>query len=146
MRLYTAGSADPLLVGLCWQNSTNSPDMVQQAMEKVMLIQERLLVAWSRQKSYANNQHRPLEFQVAYELDLAVDLEAMHPVFHVSMLYKCVGDPYRVYPIDDIQVTEDLSYEEKPIAILDRNIRRLRTKDVAFIKVLWRNENREEMT
>ncbi|WMV09548.1 hypothetical protein MTR67_002933 [Solanum verrucosum] len=30
---------------------------------------------------------------VAYELDLHSELEAVHPVFHVSMLWKCSGDP-----------------------------------------------------
>ncbi|XP_055822069.1 uncharacterized protein LOC129890563 [Solanum dulcamara] len=84
--------------------------------------------------------------KVAYELNLPADIEDIHPVFHVSMLHKCVGDPSRVHPVDDIQVTEELAYEEKPITILDRQIRRLRTKDVASVKVLWRNRNREEMT
>ncbi|XP_070050895.1 uncharacterized protein [Nicotiana tomentosiformis] len=55
--------------------------------------------------------------------------------FHVSMLRKCIGDPSRVMSVDDVQVTEQLSYEETPIAILDRQVRRLRTKD-----------NEEEMT
>ena len=84
--------------------------------------------------------------KVAYELDLPSDLEAVHPVFHVSMLHKCISDPSRVFPIDDVQVTEELSYEEKPVAILDRQVRRLRTMDVASVKVLWQNNNREEMT
>ena len=30
--------------------------------------------------------------KVAYELDLPSDLEAVHPVFHVLMLRKCIGD------------------------------------------------------
>jgi len=62
------------------------------------------------------------------------------------MLRKCIGDPSRVFPVDDIQATEELSYEEKPVAILDCQVRRLRTKDVASVKVLWQNNNREEMT
>ena len=44
--------------------------------------------------------------KVAYELDLPYDLEAVHPVFHVSMLPKCIGDHSRVFPVYDIQVTE----------------------------------------
>ena len=84
--------------------------------------------------------------QVAYELDLPSDLESVHPVFHVSMLHKCIRDPSRIMSVDDVQVTEQLSYEETPIAILDRQVRRLRTKDVASVKVLWRNNNVEEMT
>ena len=62
------------------------------------------------------------------------------------MLRKCVGDPTRIVPINDVQVTEKLAYDEIPIAILDRQVRRLRNKEVASVKVLWRNNNREEMT
>ena len=40
------------------------PDVVQQAVDKVKLIQERLLAARSQQKSYADNRHRDLEFQI----------------------------------------------------------------------------------
>ncbi|XP_070020251.1 uncharacterized protein [Nicotiana sylvestris] len=84
--------------------------------------------------------------QFAYELELPSELEFVHLVFHVSMLRKCIGDPYRVVSIKDVQVTEDLSYEKVSVAILDRQVRKLRTKDVAFVKVLWRNKNVEEMT
>ncbi|XP_070032060.1 uncharacterized protein [Nicotiana tomentosiformis] len=83
---------------------------------------------------------------VAYELVLPSNLEFVHSVFHVSMLRKYIRDPFRVVPIDDIQVTEQLSYEEALIAILDRQVWRLRTKDVTSVKVLWRNKNVEEMT
>ncbi|XP_070024894.1 uncharacterized protein [Nicotiana sylvestris] len=54
--------------------------------------------------------------------------------------------PSRVIPVDDFMVTEQLTYEEAPITILDRQVRRLRTKDVASVKVLWRNKNVDEMT
>ncbi|XP_070030956.1 uncharacterized protein [Nicotiana tomentosiformis] len=84
--------------------------------------------------------------QVTYELDLTSNLESVHPIFHVSMLCKCIRDPSRVIPIDDVQVTEQLSYEEALIAILDRQVRRLRAKDVSSVKVQWRKNNVEEMT
>ncbi|XP_070046650.1 uncharacterized protein [Nicotiana tomentosiformis] len=84
--------------------------------------------------------------QVAYELDLPSNFESVHPVFHVSILRKCIRDPSRFIPVDDVQVTEQISYEEAPIAILDRHVRRLRTKDVFSVKVLRRNKNVEEMT
>ncbi|XP_075096294.1 uncharacterized protein LOC142174406 [Nicotiana tabacum] len=84
--------------------------------------------------------------RVAYELDLPSELGAVNPVFHVSMLRKCIGDPSRITPIEDIHIAEDLSYVEVPITILDRQVRKLRTKEVASVKVLWRNNNVEEMT
>ncbi|XP_070036353.1 uncharacterized protein [Nicotiana tomentosiformis] len=84
--------------------------------------------------------------QVTYELDLPSNLESVHPVFHVSILRKYIGDPSIVVPVDDVQVIDQLSYEEAHIAILDRQIRRLRTKDVTSVKVLWMNKNVEEIT
>ena len=40
----------------------------------------------------------------------------------------------------------DLTYEEVPIAILDRQVRKIRNKEVAFVKVLQRNQQVEEIT
>ncbi|XP_075076929.1 uncharacterized protein LOC142163527 [Nicotiana tabacum] len=56
------------------------------------------------------------------------------------------GDPSCISPIEDIQVTENLSYEEILVAILDRQIRKLQTKEVASVKVLWRSNNVEDLT
>ncbi|XP_070020421.1 uncharacterized protein [Nicotiana sylvestris] len=95
------------------------PDLIHQAIEKLKVIQERLRTAQSRQKSYSNVRRNDLEFEVSYELELPSKLEFVHPIFRVSMLRKCIGDPSRVVLIKDVQVIEDLSYEEVPVAILD---------------------------
>ncbi|OIT33850.1 hypothetical protein A4A49_13634 [Nicotiana attenuata] len=50
------------------------------------------------------------------------------------MLRKCIGDPTRVVPTDDVQITEDLSYKEIPIAILDRQIGKLQNKEGSIAK------------
>ncbi|KAK4709652.1 hypothetical protein R3W88_004165 [Solanum pinnatisectum] len=84
--------------------------------------------------------------QVAYELKLPQELSTVHSVFHVSMLRKCIGDPSCITPTEDVQVTGDVTYEEVPIAILDRQFRKLRNKEVAYVKVLWRNQQVEEVT
>ncbi|XP_009778406.2 uncharacterized protein [Nicotiana sylvestris] len=84
--------------------------------------------------------------RVECKLDLPSELEVVHPMFHVSILRKCIGDPSRITPMKDIHIAEDLSYSEVPVAILDRQVRKLRTKEVASVKVLWRNNNIEEMT
>ena len=41
---------------------------------------------------------------------------------------------------------ENLSYEEEPVAILDREIRKLRSREIASIKVQWKNRPVEEAT
>ncbi|WMV29178.1 hypothetical protein MTR67_022563, partial [Solanum verrucosum] len=57
--------------------------------------------------------------QVAYERELPSELEVVHPIFHVSMLWKFMRDPSCILPIEDVQTTNELSYEEISIAILD---------------------------
>ena len=41
---------------------------------------------------------------------------------------------------------ENLSYEEEPIAILDREVRKLRSREIVSIKVQWKNRPVEEAT
>ncbi|WMV55005.1 hypothetical protein MTR67_048390 [Solanum verrucosum] len=83
---------------------------------------------------------------VAYELELPQELAAVHPVFHVSMLKKCMGDPSLIIPNEDIGIKDRLSYEDIPVQVLDRQVCKLRTKEVASVKVLWRNQFVEEAT
>ncbi|WMV30481.1 hypothetical protein MTR67_023866 [Solanum verrucosum] len=83
---------------------------------------------------------------VAYELELPQKLAAVHPVFHISMLKKCMVDPSLIIPTEVIDINDSLSYEEIPIQIVDRQVRKLRTKEVALVKVLWRNQFVEEAT
>ncbi|XP_070002771.1 uncharacterized protein [Nicotiana sylvestris] len=84
--------------------------------------------------------------QVAYRLELPPEMSLVHPVFHVSMLKKVVGDPSTIVPIEAIEVNEELSYEEISVAILDRQVRKLRNKEVASVKVLWQSQQVEEAT
>ena len=83
---------------------------------------------------------------VAYRVDLPSDLSSIHPIFHVSMLRKFIGDPNAIVTLEGVEVEENLSYEEVPVEILDRQVKRLRNKDVASVKVLWRNQNVESAT
>ena len=70
----------------------------------------------------------------------------VHPVFHVSMVKKYHSDGNYVIRWDSILLDENLSYEEEPIAILDREVRKLRSKEIACINVHWMNRLVEEST
>ena len=70
----------------------------------------------------------------------------MHPVFHVSMLKRYPGDGNSIIRWDSVLLDEILSYEEEPVAILDREIRNLRSREIASIKVQWKNRPVEEAT
>ncbi|WMV50530.1 hypothetical protein MTR67_043915 [Solanum verrucosum] len=58
--------------------------------------------------------------KVAYELELPADLAAVHRVFHISLLKKCVGDLASIVPLESVAVKDSLSYEDVPVEILDR--------------------------
>ncbi|WMV59097.1 hypothetical protein MTR67_052482 [Solanum verrucosum] len=77
---------------------------------------------------------------IVYELELPQELAVVHPVFHISMLKKCIGDPSLIIPNESIGIKDSLSYEEILVQILDRQVRKLRTKEVASVKVLWGNQ------
>ena len=175
---------------VCWaevgEGTLLGPDMIQETTQKVQLIRQRLETARSRNKSYADQRRRPLEFEVgdhvflkvspkkgimrfgkkgklapryigpflildrvgevAYRLALPPQLEKVHPVFHISMLRKYVHDPSHIVNFDDLYVEEDVSYEVKPVQILDTKEQTLRGRSIPLVKVLWRGGNNEEMT
>ena len=83
---------------------------------------------------------------MAYELDLPNDLAMVHPVFHLSMLRKFIGDENTIVPLQDVTIEENLSYEELPVEIFDRQVKRLRNKEIASVKVLCRNQYVESGT
>ena len=79
--------------------------------------------------------------KVAYELELPAELATVHPVFHISLLKKCVGDPASIVPLESVGVKDSLSHEDVPFEILDRQVRRLRIKEFASVKVLCRSQS-----
>ena len=48
--------------------------------------------------------------------------------------------------MQEIQVQEDLSYDEEPKTIMAREVKPLRNKQVPLVKVLWQHHGREEAT
>jgi len=84
--------------------------------------------------------------KMAYRLALPPNLAPVHNMFHVSMLKKYVADKSHVLEQEPIEIHEDLSFEEKPVQILDYKIKTLRKKDIPLVKVLWRNQKTKEVT
>ena len=76
MAPYKALYGRPCRSLICWtevgESSTIGSDLIRDTTEKVGLIRRRLLTAQSRQKSYANERRRPLEFEVGNHVFLKV--------------------------------------------------------------------------
>ncbi|XP_060216633.1 uncharacterized protein LOC132644095 [Lycium barbarum] len=83
---------------------------------------------------------------VAYKLALPLELDKIHNVFHISMLRIYRSDPSHVLPVESIEISPDLTYEEEPIQILAREIKELRNKKIPFVKFLWTNHSGKEAT
>ena len=83
---------------------------------------------------------------VAYRLDLPEEFSRVHNVFHISMLRKYIPDSSHVLETPEIELRDDLSYEEQPVQILGREEKEICNKTVSLVKVLERNHLVEEAT
>ncbi|WMV40559.1 hypothetical protein MTR67_033944 [Solanum verrucosum] len=57
--------------------------------------------------------------KVAHESELPAELVAVYPVFHISLLKKCVGDPVSIVPLENVVVKNSFTFEDVPVEILD---------------------------
>jgi len=72
---------------------------------------------------------------VAYRQQLLDILSAVHNVFHVSQLKKCLRVPDEAVEIEGLPLRPDLTYVEHPIKILDEKEGATRNSVVKFYKV-----------
>jgi hypothetical protein len=161
-------------------------DLVIEAEDKVKIIQANLKTVQSRQKSYADQRRKPLQFQVgdfvylrvsptkgvqrfgikgklapryvgpfeilkvcgpvAYRIHLTSQLAAIHDIFHISQLKKCIKVPTEIVETHAIEIEPDLSYTEQPIQILDTKERVTRRKKIKMYNILWDHHTEEEAT
>ncbi|GJY48227.1 putative reverse transcriptase domain-containing protein [Tanacetum coccineum] len=63
---------------------------------------------------------------VAYRLRLPNELSEVHDTFHLSNLKKCLADANLHVPLDEIEVDKTLYFVEKPIEIMDREVKTLK--------------------
>jgi hypothetical protein len=74
---------------------------------------------------------------LAYQLSLPENLYAVHDVFHVSQLKKCLRVPEEQLPMENLEVQEDLTYIEKPTQILEIADWVTRRNTIRMCKVKW---------
>ncbi|XP_070050377.1 uncharacterized protein [Nicotiana tomentosiformis] len=84
--------------------------------------------------------------EVAYILALPPILLGVHLVFHVSMLQRYYVDRFHVLDYNTVYLDESLGYEEEPLAIVDRQACKLRSKKISVVKIMWRGQPAEEVT
>jgi hypothetical protein len=70
----------------------------------------------------------------------------VHNVFHVSQLKKYLCVPKEQIPMEELNASENLSYQECPIKILETSERVTRNKRIKMCKVQWSHHAEEEAT
>ena len=78
-------------------------------------------------------------------------MPAIHNVFHISLLRKCLEVPEKTEVFKNIdhramEINNDLTYWEVPIRILEEAYRTTRTRSIKFLKIQWSNHIEEEAT
>nr|GEU62803.1 putative reverse transcriptase domain-containing protein [Tanacetum cinerariifolium] len=83
---------------------------------------------------------------VAYWLRLPDELNSVHDTFHVSNLKRCLADANLHVPLDEIKVDKTLCFVEEPVEIMDREIKKLKHRKIALVKVRWNSKRGLDFT
>jgi hypothetical protein len=71
---------------------------------------------------------------------------AIHDIFHISQLRKCVKVPTEIIDPQTIEIESDLTYKEYPIRVLDTKERSTRRETIRMFKIQWNHHTEEEVT
>nr|GEW61201.1 putative reverse transcriptase domain-containing protein [Tanacetum cinerariifolium] len=83
---------------------------------------------------------------VAYKLDLSEELSRVHNTFHVSNLKRCHADEPLADPLDGLYFDDKLHFVEKPLEIMDHEVKLLKRSRIPLFKVRWNSKRGPEFT
>jgi hypothetical protein len=88
---------------------------------------------------------------MSYKLELPPKLSEFYDVFHMSQLRKCLQVPNKTETFTEIDhksidLNSNLTYQERPIHILEEDVRLTRRRKIKMHKVQWSNHTEDEAT
>ncbi|GKE33302.1 putative reverse transcriptase domain-containing protein, partial [Tanacetum coccineum] len=142
--------------------------------DKVVVIKEKLKAARDRQKSYADNRRKPLEFEVGDRVMLKVSpwkgvvhfgkkgklasryvgpfeiLKRISPVAYRLRLSEELSGVHDTFHVSNLKkcLADDktLCFVEEPVEIMDREIKSLKRSKISLVKVRWNSKRGLEFT
>ncbi|GKA96801.1 hypothetical protein Tco_0818896 [Tanacetum coccineum] len=135
------------------------PEVVQETTDKAMQIKERFKAARDRQKSYADNRRKPLEFSVGDQVLFKVSpwkgvmrfgkkgkLAPRYVGSFKIIERKCLVDANLHVPLEEIKVDKTLRSAEEPVEIMDREFKRLKCIRIPIVIVHWNSKQGPKYT
>ncbi|GJU97986.1 hypothetical protein Tco_1327257 [Tanacetum coccineum] len=116
------GFESPVLWAEIGESSLIGPELVPETIDKVVLIKEKLKAVRDRQKSYADNRRKPLEFK------------------------KCLADANLHVTLNEIKIDKTLHFVEELVEIMDCEIRNLKRSKIPHTKVHRNSKRGPEFT
>nr|GEW34204.1 hypothetical protein [Tanacetum cinerariifolium] len=150
--LYGEKCRSPVIWAEVGESQLNGLETVQETIEKIIHIKERLKMARSLQKSYTDKRRKPLELKIRDRVLIKVTLwkgvkmACIHDTFHVSNLKKCLAESDIQVPLEEIKIDKKLRFVEEPIEIVARDVKKLKRRRIPLVKVCWNSWQGAEYT
>ncbi|GJS76910.1 putative reverse transcriptase domain-containing protein [Tanacetum coccineum] len=136
---------------VCWAEVGDArltgPELVHETTEKIVQIKQRMQAARDRQKSYADVRRKPLEFQVGDRVMLKVSpWKGVVRFGKRGKLNPRYIGPFKVLAKPKWELLLiDSNYLNKPVEILEREIKKLRRSRIPIIKVSMELQERSRV-
>ncbi|XP_048228252.1 uncharacterized protein LOC125369526 [Ricinus communis] len=137
---------------VCWDmdglRQLEGPKLIQEIVDKIQIVKKCLKAAQDRQKIYVDKHRREMEYEVGEKVFLRVSpwkgIIRFGKQGKLSPRYR--SDPSHIVQESELQLTEDLSYKEELVRILDRQVKKLRNKEIPIVKIKWSRHSPKEAT
>nr|GEX93019.1 putative reverse transcriptase domain-containing protein [Tanacetum cinerariifolium] len=110
-------------------------EIIHETTEKIVQIKSRIQAARNQKKSYADLKRKPMDFEVGDRECLKFHLGKgvvrfgkwgkLNPRY-IGPFKKCLSDESLVIPLDGLHIDDKLYFVEKPVEIMDREIKQLK--------------------
>nr|GEX12421.1 putative reverse transcriptase domain-containing protein [Tanacetum cinerariifolium] len=109
---------------VCWAEvgkyQLTGPELIQETMEKIILIKQSIQAVQDRKRSYADRKRKPMEFEVGDRVMLKVS--------------PWKGVVLFVMPLEGVHIDDTLQFVEEPVEIMEREIKRLKRSRIPLVK------------